>query len=71
MKIAIIALARKVLFILYHLLVHREDYQEDGSSMPRHTRLSHSAIPNELTLDKMIEVLMRAGYVIEKIAQEK
>jgi transposase len=71
MKIAIIALARKVLSILHHLLVHREDYKERSGSKPRRIHQIDKPVPDEMGLDEMIEVLTRAGYIIEKIAQEE
>ncbi len=37
-KIGIVALARKVLCILYHLLIRREFYQDDLLSKPRHIK---------------------------------
>jgi transposase len=63
-------LARKVLCILHHLLVHREEYREDGVSRPKWVNKGCNPTP-EMTLDKMIEVLMKAGYVVERMTQEE
>jgi transposase len=68
-KTAIVAVARKVLCILHHLLVHREEYREDGISRPKCIKTDCSPIP-EMTLDKMIEILIKAGYAVERITQE-
>lgn len=70
-KIAIVALARKVLCILHHLLVHREEYREDGVLRPKWVNKDCNQTQQEMTLDKMIEVLTKAGYVVERMTQEE
>lgn len=68
-KIAIVALARKVLCILHHLLVHREEYREDGVVRPKWFDKNCDHTP-EMELDKMIDILMKAGYVVERMTQD-
>ncbi len=65
-KKAIVALARKILCILHHLLINRELYTEDGE-----TKIKKSKIPKEnmsvtMTADEMIKILSDAGYVVSK-----
>ncbi len=65
-KIGIVALARKVLCILYHLPVRREFYQDDLLNKPRcikNPRLHHIAA---MDLDEMIRTIIRAGYEVRK-----
>jgi transposase len=65
-KKAIVALARKILCILHHLLTNRELYKEDGE-----TKVKKSKIPKEnrsatMTADDMIKILSEAGYEVSK-----
>jgi transposase len=65
-KIGIVALARKVLCILYHLLVSRELYQDDLLSKPRCVK-DHRMYPiPALDLNEMIRTIIRAGYEVRK-----
>jgi transposase len=65
-KIGIVALARKVLCILYHLLVRREVYQDDLINKPRFIKnpCQHPIAP--MDLDEMIRTIIRAGYEVRK-----
>src|SRR5512137_1408431 len=64
-KIGIVALARKVLCILYHLLVRGELYQDDLLSKPRciNPRLHPKTA---MDLDEMIRTIIKAGYEVRK-----
>ncbi len=53
-KIGIVALARKVLCILYHLLVRRELYQDDLLSKPRCIKNPRLLPKTAMDLDEMI-----------------
>jgi transposase len=59
---AIIALARKILSILWHLLVNRETYVEPGvkreRKMPKKTPLP------KISINEAVGVLLNAGYKI-------
>jgi transposase len=60
-KKAIVALARKILVIIHHLLVNGEDYVEEGFvKVPRLRVRALARIP----LVEMAEVLRGAGYVV-------
>jgi transposase len=65
-KVAAVALARKVLCILHHLLINQEMYQEDEDkkNSRRKTIVSPSSI--EMTIQEMIDCIVRAGYVVTK-----
>jgi len=65
-KIGVVALARKVLCILYHLLISQETYQDDLLGKPRSNKHSsvHSTIP--MSLDEMIRTIIKAGYEVRR-----
>jgi len=59
---AIVALARKILCILWHLLLNRERYVESG--LKKSVKLPvPSAIP-EMSIDEAVTVLLNAGYAV-------
>jgi len=66
-KKAIVALARKVLCILHHLLVNREKYQDTEMSKTKKVKLNWSSSPVQMTEQDMINVLVGAGYTIQKM----
>jgi len=60
-KKAIIALARRILYIIHHLLVNGEDYvEEDFVKLPK---LKFKALAR-VSLEEMASVLRAAGYVV-------
>lgn len=68
-KIAAVALARKVLCILFHLLTNQEIYQEDIStktSKRKSNKIDKAQPSPEISLKEMIDCIVRAGYVVEK-----
>jgi transposase len=65
MKIGVVALARKVLCILYHLLISQETYQDDLLSKPRSVRYSNVQ-STSMSLDEMIKTIIKAGYEVKK-----
>jgi transposase len=65
-KIGIVALARKVLCILYHLLVSRELYQDDLLSKPRRIKSPCLHPIAAMDLEEMIRTIVRAGYEVRK-----
>lgn len=60
-KKAIVALARKILCIIHHLLVNGEDYVEEG--FVKLPMLSFKGLA-EFPLEDMAAVLRGAGYVV-------
>jgi transposase len=68
-KIAAVALARKVLCILFHLLTNQEIYQEDIStktSKRKSNAIDKVQPSSDISLKEMIDCIVRAGYVVEK-----
>ncbi len=68
-KKAIVALARKVLCILHHLLVNREKYQDDEISKAKNVKLNWASSPVQMTEQDMINVLVSAGYTVQKLKE--
>ncbi len=66
-KIGIVALARKVLCILYHLLINREFYKDDLLEKPRSIKGSRIHSTEVMSLDEMIKTIVRAGYEVRRI----
>jgi transposase len=65
-NVAAVALARKVLCILYHLLMKREMYQEDDVIKAKSVDIGASSPSTKLDFEEMIRVLAKAGYEIRK-----
>lgn len=65
-NVAAVALARKVLCILYHLLMNREMYQEDNVIKTKSADVDISSPSTKLDFEEMIRVLIKAGYQIRK-----
>jgi len=68
-KIAIVALARKLLSIIHHLLKNNEKYNEEDPKTKK-SRIPKFQAISDLSLDEMIEIVSKAGYTIDKISQE-
>ena len=67
-NVAVVALARKILCILYHLLMNQEMYQEDGVTKSRQYKVDwSSARTDPMSLQTMIEIIAKAGYEVKKI----
>jgi transposase len=62
-KSAVVAVARKLLTIIWHLLVNGELYVEEGFSKKPLKRRSDGLL-GEVSLDGMVEVLRKAGYTV-------
>jgi transposase len=65
-KKAIVALARKILCILHHLLTNREPYTEDGETSVKRNKILKENMSVTMTADEIIKILSDAGYVISK-----
>jgi transposase len=66
-NVAIVALARKILCILYHLLINQEMYLEE-TKKPRHSkhRIPETSEMTGMSLEKMIDLIRQSGYVISR-----
>jgi transposase len=65
-NVAAVALARKVLCILFHLLINREMYQEDNVIKTKLVDIDISPSSTKLGFNEMIRVLAKAGYEIRR-----
>lgn len=61
---AIVALARKILCILWHLLTHRERYSEPN--LVKKVRSPRKVVLPDIPLDQAVSLLLKAGYSIFK-----
>ena len=66
-NVAAVALARKVLCILHHLLINREMYQDEGPRRIKSVDIDSSSKQPEISFEEMIQSLVRAGYEVRKI----
>ncbi len=66
-KKAAVALARKLLCILHHLLINKEMYQENGNTKSKAVKFDRTSPPIKMTEQDMINVLSNAGYIIKKM----
>jgi transposase len=61
-KTAIVAVARKMLTIIWHLLVKGEKYMEEG--FEKTVRNMRAVYGGHVPLEEMAEILRRAGYIV-------
>ena|GEM_PF-180990 len=59
-KVAAVALARKILCILHHLLVNKEKYEEIGFKKWRIPKFEPTKPPMEISLQEMINLVIEA-----------
>jgi len=65
-NVAVVALARKILCILHHLLTNREMYQEEGINKKVKIDIGNEFSQREMDLEEMIKYIVRAGYEVRK-----
>ena len=65
-KIGVVALTRKVLCILYHLLIRQETYHDDLLEKPRCVKRSSVHSTTSMSLDEMIKTIIKAGYEVRR-----
>ena len=65
-NVAAVALARKVLCILHHLLTNREMYQDENikTKKTKSVEIESSPVQAEMRLEEMIRSLVKAGYEV-------
>jgi transposase len=65
-NVAIIALARKILCILYHLLMNREMYVEDNESKKSKSKRNYrTSSPRAMDIQEMIDFIRQSGYEVQ------
>ena len=65
-NVAIVALARKILCILHHLLVNKELYQDEGAKKKVEIDLEKQAPSVKMSVEDMIKFVVKAGYEVKK-----
>jgi len=70
-KVAIVALARKVICILHHLIVNREMFEDVGTNKSKRNKPGRSFSSPEPTITDAIQILVRAGYAIQKRSERE
>jgi transposase len=67
-NVAIIALARKILCILHHLLMNGEKYvEDDGSKKSRSKRSYRTSSPRAMDIQEMIDIIRQSGYEVQRV----
>jgi transposase len=65
-KVAIVALARKIVCILHHLIINREIFEDESTERPRRSKRQETVSASKLSIEDAIEMLAKAGYVVQK-----
>lgn len=65
-NVAAVALARKILCILHHLLMNREMYQDEEPRKIKSLDIDSSSKQALISFEEMIRSLVRAGYEVRK-----
>ena len=63
---AIVAVARKILTILWHLVVNDEEYEEPEGNRKQEVRIPKAKQPKFLTLNEMLKVLAEANIFLKQ-----
>jgi len=67
-NVAIVALARKILCLLHHLLMNREKYvEDDGSKKSKSKKNYRTSSPRVMDIQEMIDVIRQSGYEVQKV----
>jgi transposase len=70
-KVAVVALARKVICILHHLIVNREMFEDETANRPKRQKPGMSSSSPELNIVDAIQILVKAGYLVQKRSEQK
>lgn len=70
-KVAIVALARKVICILHHLIVNREMFEDEAKNKSNRIKFARSSSAHEMLIADSIQILVRAGYVVQKRSEQE
>ena len=69
-KVAVVALARKVVCILHHLIVNQEMFVDEATNKSKRAKPGRSSPSSETTIAEAIQVLVRAGYAVQKRSEQ-
>jgi len=70
-KVAVVALTRKVICILHHLIVNREMFEDEATNKSKRIKPGRSSSSPGLIISDAIQILVRAGYVVQKDPNRK
>jgi transposase len=70
-KVAVVALARKVLCILHHMIVNREMFEDETANKSKREKPGRSSSSPELVIEDAIQILVRAGYMVQKRSERE
>jgi len=70
-KVAVVALARKVICILHHLIVNKEMFEDETKNKFRRVKSVRSSSSPEMIVSDAIQILIRAGYVVQKRSEQE
>jgi transposase len=70
-KVAIVALARKVICILHHLIVNGEMFEDEAMNKSKRVKPGRSSSSPEAIITDAIQILVRAGYVVQKRSEKE
>lgn len=62
----IVAIARKIVTILWHLVVNDEEYEEPEGNIKQEIRIPKAKLPKFLTLNEMLRVLAEANIFLKQ-----
>jgi len=70
-KVAVVALTRKVICILHHLIVNREMFEDEATNKSKRIKPGRSSSSPGLIISDAIQILVRAGYVVQKRSEQE
>ena len=70
-KVAIVALARKVICILHHLIVNQETFEDEIANKSKREKPGRSSSSPVLVIEDAIQILVRAGYLVQKRSEHE
>ncbi|OPX77146.1 MAG: Transposase IS116/IS110/IS902 family protein [Methanosaeta sp. PtaB.Bin039] len=65
-KVAIVALARKIVCILHHLIICKERFVDSESAKPKRNNRVGTSSPTEINISDAMQILAKAGYTIQR-----
>jgi transposase len=70
-RVAIVALARKVICILNQLIVNRGMFEDKTANKSKTKKPARSSSLNEMKIEDAVQILVRAGYSVRKRSDKK
>ena len=70
-KVAIVALARKVICILHHLIVNRGMFEDKTANKSKTEKPGRASSSNEMKIEDAVQILVKAGCSVRKRSDKK